>query len=691
MVYQVLDDAAFTVVQLEPTELDDIKALRDKLREFAVFDEHAPPRVRAYAQEAATALNLLVLGAAQEPDKALAQASTAIERAIAEAEEAGRGAAAEAHAAQQAAKGDGTQATADGTDPLPADVDRELLRDFLTESRDGLAAAEQALLALEGDPSDQESINVVFRAFHTIKGTSAFMGLDQVAGFAHHAETLLSRVRERELAYSQEVASLSLRSADLLRELLDAVDTALAGDGRVRRPTSYEALLHDLHHVDEIIAGARAQGAAAPAVRRDDAGEAAAPAGGARKKEAGELSVRVRTDRLDRLIDLVGELVIAQSVIGGDDTVRAGGNHDLLKKVTHAGKIVRELQDLSMSMRMVPLRTTFQKLARVVRDVAVKAGKQVEFVTEGEETELDRNMVDVVGDPLVHMVRNSVDHGIEPPADRAGRGKDATGRVTLRAYNQGGFVVVELRDDGRGLDREKILAKAVAVGLAQPEAKYTDEQVWQFIFAPGFSTAAQVTDISGRGVGMDVVRRNIESIRGRIEIDSTLGQGTTFRIRLPLTLAVTDGMLVRVGTERYIVPITNIHMTFRPERAMLQSVTGRGEVVMLRGEVMPILRVHEVMGVPGAMTDPCDALLMVVADGDRRTALLVDELLGQQQVVAKALGDQIGALPGIAGGAILGDGRVGIILDVAEMVHHARHAGAFGAADRFTPAAAAAA
>nr|MCU0619313.1 chemotaxis protein CheA [Gemmatimonadaceae bacterium]MCU0627370.1 chemotaxis protein CheA [Gemmatimonadaceae bacterium] len=494
-----------------------------------------------------------------------------------------------------------------------------------------------------------------------------------------HAESLLSRVREKELAYGQEVASLSLRSADLLRDLLDAVDAALAGGGRVQRPDSYDALLHDLHHVDEIIAGARAVTVTGVSTKRAEQ-SAEAVAGAARRKEAGESSVRVRTDRLDRLIDLVGELVIAQSIIGGDDGIRGGANHELLKKVTHAGKIVRELQDLSMSMRMVPLKTTFQKLARVVRDVAIKAGKQVEFVTEGEETELDRNMVDVVGDPLVHMVRNSVDHGIEKPDARGAAGKGTTGTVTLRAYNQGGFVVVELRDDGRGLDREKILAKAISVGLAQPDQKYTDEQVFQFIFAPGFSTAAQVTDISGRGVGMDVVRRNIESIRGRIEIDSVLGQGTTFRIRLPLTLAVTDGMLVRVGSERYIVPITNIHMTFRPERAMLQTVTGRGEVVMLRGEVMPILRVHEVMGVTDATTDPCEALLMVVADGDRRTALLVDELLGQQQVVAKSLGEQLGSVAGIAGGAILGDGRVGIILDVAEMVHHARGNGTFAAA-----------
>jgi two-component system chemotaxis sensor kinase CheA len=322
-----------------------------------------------------------------------------------------------------------------------------------------------------------------------------------------------------------------------------------------------------------------------------------------------------------------------------------------------------------MSMRMVPLKATFQKLTRLVRDVAAKLGKDVEFVTEGEDTEIDRNMVDVVGDPLVHMVRNAVDHGVESPEDRLRAGKPRTGRVKLSAYQAGGSVIVELRDDGKGLSRDHIVRKAVERGLIESDRGMTDGEVFQLIFAPGFSTAEQVTDVSGRGVGMDVVKRNIESVRGRVEIASEPGQGTTFYVRLPLTLAVTDGMLVRVGAERYVVPTTNIHMSFRPERGMLQTVGGRGEVVTLRGEVMPVVRLHRLFGVPGAEQDPTQALLMIVGDGrQRRSALLVDELLGQQQVVAKSLGDGIGAVGGVAGGAILGDGRVGLILDVGDIV-----------------------
>jgi two-component system chemotaxis sensor kinase CheA len=385
-----------------------------------------------------------------------------------------------------------------------------------------------------------------------------------------------------------------------------------------------------------------------------------------------EASVRVRTNRLDRLIDLVGELVIAQSMLVQDEVVRHGGYHALARKVGHAGKLVRELHDLSMSLRMVPLRGLFQKMTRLVRDLAQKTGKQVELVIEGEETEIDRHMVDVIADPLVHMVRNAVDHGIESPDRRAASGKARAGTLRIAARHAGGNVVVELEDDGQGLDPDRIARKALALGLIDADRTLTSNEAFELIFAPGFSTAEAVTDVSGRGVGLDVVRRNIEALRGRIEIDSEPGRGTRFSLRLPLTLAITDGMLVRVGDERYIVPTVHIHMSFRPERGMLSTVAGRGELVMLRGDALPIVRLHRVFGVPSPVTDPTEGLLMIVGDGERRSALLVDELLGQQQVVAKPLGDGVGAVPGISGGAILGDGRVGLILDVGAIVNLAR-------------------
>jgi two-component system, chemotaxis family, sensor kinase CheA len=293
-------------------------------------------------------------------------------------------------------------------------------------------------------------------------------------------------------------------------------------------------------------------------------------------------------------------------------------------------------------------------------------------VTEGEDTEIDRNMVDIIGDPLVHMVRNALDHGVESCDARESAGKPRQGTVRLRAYHAGGNVVVELQDDGRGLNRDKIVQKAIEKGLIETDKGLDDRSICNLIFAPGFSTADKITDVSGRGVGMDVVKRNVEALHGRVEILSEFGRGTTFSIRLPLTLAITDGMLVQVGKERYIVPTINIHMSFRPARDALFTVAGQGEVVMLRGEIMPIVRLHRLFGVPGAVDDPVQALLMIVADGEKRCALLVDQLVSQHQVVAKPLGDGIGQVPGLAGGAILGDGRVGLILDVTQLCALAR-------------------
>ncbi len=592
---------------------------------------------------------------------------------------------------------------------LPADADLSLLSDFVTECRDYIEQAEAALLALETDPEQLDAVNTVFRAFHTIKGTSGFLGIKTISGLAHRAESLLTRVRDREIVCTGGYADLALRSIDALKDLIEGVHAALGGEP-LRTPEGYDDLLRVL--ADPEAAGVSAQSGnlleprlgdllvAANKADRAAVESAAAGQGGDRiglalvrsgaakvtdvsqairtqgriagkTDAASDSSVRVRTDRLDRLIDMVGELVIAQSMVAQHEDI-VGQRADLQRKVVHTGKIVRELQDLSMSMRMVPLKPTFQKLTRLVRDVAQKSGRKVDFATRGEETEIDRNMVDVIGDPLVHMIRNAVDHGIEPREERERAGKPGSGRVELAAYHAGGNVVVELRDDGRGLDRERIVRKAIDRGLIETDKGMADGDVYKLIFEPGFSTAEQVTDISGRGVGMDVVRRAIQSLHGRIEIHSAKGQGTTFLVKLPLTLAVTDGMLIRVGSQRFIIPTGSIHMSFRPDPATLSSVTGRAEMVLLRDRLVPIVRLHRIFRIENAVEEPTEALLVVVDDGGSRSALLVDELLGQQQVVAKSLGEAIGKIPGVAGGAILGDGRVGLILDPSGVVALAR-------------------
>ncbi|MBI3791250.1 MAG: chemotaxis protein CheA [Gemmatimonadetes bacterium] len=589
---------------------------------------------------------------------------------------------------------------------LPADIDLEILGEFILESRENLAASETALLALERDPQDAEAVNTVFRAFHTIKGTCGFLGLRMLTGFAHKAESLLSKVRDRVVPYSPECADLALRAVDLMKEMID--DTERAKDGApLHAPVTLADLESALIAATEggLAAAVPSAPVAAPPVASAPADAPASrpslelpvarasvelpaarpsmemPAPRASQEISvvtdqpgaqAETSVRVRTERLDQLVDMVGELVIAQSMVEAHPTVQDGAEHDLNRKVAHAAKIVRELQDLAMALRMVPLRPTFQKLARLVRDTSIKSQKQVEYVTAGEDTEIDRTLVDFIADPLMHMIRNAVDHGIEPPAERAQQGKAPRGTVSLSASHAGGYVVVELRDDGRGLDRGRIVRKAVERGLIESADGMSDADIYALIFAPGFSTAETVTDLSGRGVGMDVVKRNIEAARGHVEIMSEAGQGTTFTIRLPLTLAITDGMLIQVGEERYIVPTTHIHVTFRPEASHVHTVAGRGEMVALRGDVLPIVRLHKLFNVATPVTRIEDGLLMLVGDGERRTALLVDRLLGQQQVVAKALGDGVGRPPGISGGAVLGDGRIGLIIDVPGLVTFAR-------------------
>ncbi len=748
MPHLTLDDAATLLLQLEAGDLDDLARLRDALTTL-VFENRVPIGAQPHVARAARLLGTLVDRSAAEPDAVFTDVSRTLEAAVA-AVEAAEAAASRAATAEppRAAKTErrasrktpprtaavnaapdavasvpapasapapstpspaaipapavaaATPVTADDTaiDELPDDTDLDLLGDFITESVECLTGAEAALLELEADPSHEEAINTVFRAFHTVKGTSAFLGLGRVAAFAHEAESLLSRVRDKEIAYTRACAELSLASSDMLGALLENVKEAAAGSWRMAVPAGYAELLHALASYDpanaesgivRVLPSAAAPQpvrAQAPDTPDAAASEPAAPTAsdhpgrrrgdapggdhpGRRRGDAGnDATIRVRTDRLDRLIDMVGELVIAQTMISGDEELDRGRQHELVRKVTHAGKIVRELQDLSMSMRMIELRPTFQKLARVVRDTAVKAGKEVTFGLTGEDVEIDRQLADLLGDPLVHMVRNAVDHGVERPEEREAAGKPRSGSVRLQAYHASGNVVVELIDDGRGLHRDKIVAKAIEKRLIESDKGMTDSDVFNLIFAPGFSTAEKITDISGRGVGMDVVRRNLEAIRGRIDITSAPGKGTTFAIRLPLTLAVTDGMLVRVGQERFVVPTTHIHMSFRPEPSMLSTIVGRGEVVLLRGELMPIARLHALFDVPDAVQSPLEGLLMIVGDAERRTALLVDELLGQQQVVAKTLGDSLGKVAGISGGAILGDGRVGLILDVTETV-----------------------
>jgi len=411
------------------------------------------------------------------------------------------------------------------------------------------------------------------------------------------------------------------------------------------------------------------QAAASTAVANNTNNSAAAT-------NSADATIRVRTDRLDRLIDMVGELVIAQSMIAGDEGFSNGTQHELLRKVTHAGKIVRELQDLSMSMRMVPLRPTFQKLARVVRDTATKAGKTVQFVTEGDEVEIDRTMVDRLGDPLVHMVRNAVDHGVEPPHERTANGKKSLGVVRLHAYHASGNVVVELIDDGRGLHRDKIVKKAIEKGLIESDKGMTDSEVFNLIFAPGFSTAEKVTDISGRGVGMDVVRTNIMRLGGNIHLDSNVGRGTSFAMFMPLSAAVQEVLLVAAANQILAIPARYVAEVIELNEEDIQSVKGR-KAILLRGNFLPIARLDELLGYarPGDGAREPHRFAVVLSDAQRMLGVSVAEIVGRHELFTKDVHPRLTELPGVGGASILGDGRVVLILDCAAIYRLAENVG----------------
>lgn len=377
---------------------------------------------------------------------------------------------------------------------------------------------------------------------------------------------------------------------------------------------------------------------------------------------AAKETVRVDRERLDKMINQIGELVIGTSMVEQDWSRRHPDSESTA--LVQLGKIVRDLQEMSLSLRMVPIATTFQKMARVIRDLSMKLGKQIRLETEGEETELDKTVVDQIGDPLMHMVRNSVDHGIESAEQRAAAGKSPEGCICLKAYHQGGNFIIEIQDDGGGLDRDRILKKAIERGIVSASDNLSDEDIYGLIFAAGFSTAEQVTDVSGRGVGMDVVRRNVEALQGSISIRSKHGQGCRIIVRLPLTLAILDGLLVRVANSSYVIPLLSVVESIKPNAAQIKRVLGKGEIISLRGEVVPLMRLEQMLNASDHTRSSEDGLLVIVEDQGRKYSLVVDELLGQQQVVIKNLEANFQKVPGVAGATILGDGRVALILDI---------------------------
>ena len=667
---------------------------------------------------------------------------------------------------------------------------------FFEESFEALDLMEASLLKLNPGAPESELINTIFRVAHSIKGGSATFGFTQIASFTHTAETLLDELRGNRMQVSRGIMDLLLRSVDVMRDMLRAVqnkttveaqrvadlqfdlevaiiqkDTVVAAPAVTPAVTTTEVTaaansdvempvwqivfrpypqlfahgndplrmlreLGDLGKVEvtanlaavpslaemdaescflsweirlstevtrEVIAQvfdwaegdchleinkleSAADAVAAVPVATDAvaaaasnvvslkpvAKVAAAPEAapeGARNAVGDSSSIRVSIEKIDELLNTVGELVITQSMLGQLGTRFDGPSAEQLRSgLAQLERNVRELQESVMRVRMLPISFVFSRFPRMVRDLSNRLGKDIELKMTGEHTELDKTVLEKIGDPLIHLVRNSIDHGIEKPDVRVAAGKPATGTVYLDAYHKGGNITIEVKDDGGGMNKERILAKARERGLVGTNDVLSDDQICDLIFVPGFSTAETTTDVSGRGVGMDVVRRNVKELGGSIEVRTETGKGSRFLITLPLTLAIVDGQSVSVGTESYIVPLTAIIESMQLKPSMVNMVAGRGEVFRFREEYLPIVRLHQIFGVRPSSTELTEGLLMVVEGDGRRAGLFVDDLLGQQQVVIKSLETNYRRVDGVSGATILGDGSVALILDIPGII-----------------------
>jgi two-component system chemotaxis sensor kinase CheA len=591
------------------------------------------------------------------------------------------------------------------------DVDISLLGEFVTEAREHCLVAEQMMMDLETAEDGEAAVNSIFRGFHTIKGAAGFLDLPPISLVAHESETLLDLARKGTVLIRGEIADIIFEAIDTLRQLLDAVEEGLnSGDSfdahpvisnvlealrRINSDPSKASVASDGERVGDLLVdmGAVSQSqideALAKKGSKDKLGETLVKQGVVPAKSVAQALrlqkkisdkkpkltasavkdvVKIDTVRLDLLVDTIGELVIAESMVGQDEEFLALASPRVSKNISHLNKITRELQEMGMAMRLVPVRPTFQKLARAVRDLSRKSGKKIELIMTGEETEVDRSIVENISDPLMHMIRNAVDHAIEMPEDRIKAGKPETGRVWLRAYHKGGKIHFGIEDDGRGLDKEGILAKAREKKLIDANREMTEKEIFNLIFHPGFSTAKEVTDVSGRGVGMDVVKKNIETMRGSIEIESEAHKGSCFTMKLPLTLAIIDGMLVRIGPERYIIPTVSVVESMHLVDGMISTINGDKEMINLRGNMLPLISTGRLLGLSSRSEKAVDGVVVVVEDGDKRVGLVVDELLGQRQTVIKGLGPVFSSQKWASGAAILSNGHVGLIIDVAGIV-----------------------
>lgn len=574
--------------------------------------------------------------------------------------------------------------------------DQELLEGFLTETTELLEKLDDDLVALEKAPTDSDLLNRIFRSIHTVKGASSFLGFELLVKVTHKTEDVLNRLRKGELLVNPEIMDVILEAVDLVKVLVNDIK---AGDIIEREVDGTLAKLLPLlsekaGEAAVLKAPKEAEAAQEVAASQEPSAEQAPEASSAKEAPAAPVrepapvpvkpsavpakneeladnsTVRVDVKRLDDLMNQVGELVLERNRMIQLNTNYQGGinldafGEDFSKLSKRINFVTSELQSQVLKLRMIPVEKVFKKFPRIVRNLARDLGKEVDLHLFGEETELDRSVVDEIGDPLIHLIRNAMDHGLETPEERVAAGKPRAGNVVLAAGHEGNQIVISIKDDGRGMDPEKVGRKAVEKGLVTEEqlAGMMPREILDMIFLPGFSTKEKATDLSGRGVGMDVVRTNIKKLNGIIDIRSELGKGSEFILKLPLTLAIIQSLLVEVNGETYSIPLSAVLETLRVEVQDFHTIAGR-EVLKLRDSVLPLVRLQRVFSVKGDYVASGSCYVVVVGVAEKRIGLVVTRLLGQQEVAIKSLGKYLANLPGIAGSTILGDGNVALIVD----------------------------
>lgn len=584
------------------------------------------------------------------------------------------------------------------------EITDEMRQSFVQEGNELLQSTEQGLLAWGENPEDFDSIGDIFRNIHSFKGNCGFFGFSQIEKLSHQMENILDRVKSGSKLAVDNPADQLLDSLDVLQKAVNNIsdgrdDTVenldqhlndlqtliapLLGDFLVGEGVTEESVSRAVETQKKPVGEILAEHGTASTEQIDRAlkkqqetikkAKATAKPSARTKTPAKRQDIRVELGKLDSLINLIGELVIAENMLIHNPDLKGLELENFNKAGQHLSKLVRELQEMAMTIRMIPVSGLFRRMIRLVHDISVKAGKKVELELIGEETEIDKTVIETITDPLVHLLRNSLDHGLEPPDERLAAGKGEKGTVKLSARHEEGEVWVTIEDNGRGLNKEKILEKALSNGIIEESDidDMSEKQINNLIFAPGFSTAEKITDISGRGVGMDVVKKNLEKIKGKIDVYSTPGQGSKIVLRIPLTLAIIDGMIVRVGTATCIVPTLSMLEAYRPNMDQITITPDGDELAKVRENFLPIVRLHDVLGKKPDSHDLADGILIVLESQETRFCLFIDEILGQQQTVIKGLSDFIGNVPGVSGCTILGDGGVCLILDVGTLVDSA--------------------